>query len=393
MAYTLSDIPAGIALIPALRADPAVVPATRSAIDALTGIRALAAFWVVLFHFRAELTTLLPALRPVLPFATAGRLGVDLFFVLSGFILAYNYVGTVRLRGYGRFLWLRLARIYPVHLVTLVILVVAVIGMRTVGRSPNPASMYTAEAVLTNLLMVNAWTGMELTWNYPAWSISAEWFAYLLFPFLALGLARLRSARVALLLAAASLATMFAVFLAFPTGWPFPAPLVRIGAEFVAGALLCHVYRSTLGRTWRWGTIAAGLTVAVVVGATWLEATGRNSIWVTPLLAALIVAVARADSGPGNWLARPTMVYFGQVSYALYMTHGIGQLILVRLLPPHAFGGSNVALRVGIVVVYVVALLAAAIAMFRYVEEPGRHWMRRRVDRESDATVQGGLSR
>jgi peptidoglycan/LPS O-acetylase OafA/YrhL len=199
----------------------------RTAIDALTGIRAFAAMWVVLFHFRTEIVALLPGVSPILSVAAAGRLGVDLFFILSGFILTYNYLDefrTLRLRDYGRFLWLRLARIYPVHLFALAAVVAIVVAAKTIGLPVNPAHMYTTPTVVTNVLMVHAWTGMELTWNYPAWSISAEWFAYLAFPVAALALGRVRSARLALAGAVVAIAAMYAVFVLFPTGWPFPAP-------------------------------------------------------------------------------------------------------------------------------------------------------------------------
>lgn len=354
----------------------------RATIAALTGIRALAAFWVVLFHFRVELVALLPGLRPMLPFAAAGRVGVDLFFVLSGFILAYNYADrfrTVRRGAYGRFLWLRLARIYPVHLVTLGALVAVVAGMRAVGMPANPPGMYTAEAVVSNLLLVNAWPGMSLTWNYPAWSISAEWFAYLLFPFAALLLARVRSARAALVGAAAALAVMYGVFVAFPTGWPFPAPLVRIGAEFLAGMLLWAALRHGFGRRWGWSLIAAVTFAGIIAVGTALEAAGYNAIWVVPLLALLIVAVARGTGWLSRWLGSRHMVFFGQVSYALYMTHALCQLALTRVLPPDAYAGSGLLVRLGVVAAYTAVIMGVAVGVYKLVEIPSREWMRRRL--------------
>ena len=74
----------------AVAASPA--PAT---IRALTGLRAVAAVWVVLFHYRGDVLTLLPAARPLEPLMASGYLGVDVFFVLSGFVLAYNYANRL----------------------------------------------------------------------------------------------------------------------------------------------------------------------------------------------------------------------------------------------------------------------------------------------------------
>jgi peptidoglycan/LPS O-acetylase OafA/YrhL len=354
----------------------------RPLIAALTGIRAIAAFWVVLFHFRAELVGLLPGLSPLLPFATAGRLGVDLFFILSGFILTYNYSDTFRsvhLAGYGRFLWLRLARIYPVHLFTLAVLLGIVSGARVLGLPVNPPEMYSIRTLITNVLMVNAWGGMELSWNYPAWSISAEWFAYLAFPLAGLVLARTRSTRTALVGIVAATASMYTMFVVFPTAWPFPAPLIRIGAEFIIGCLLCIAYRGRLGRDWPWPLIGTSALLGSMITGTWLETAGRPAIWAVPGLAIAILALARADSGAVyRWLSSQHMIFLGQVSYALYMTHAICQLVLARLVFPAAVD-SSLPIRLCVVAGYAGVIVATAVMVYRFVEEPSRRWMRRQL--------------
>ncbi len=89
----------------------------KSKLDSLTGLRGIVALWVVLFH----LVQYFPIID--FPIIKAGWLGVDFFFVLSGFVLAYNYYhwfsDKVELKSYKKFIWLRIARIYPVHIITL----------------------------------------------------------------------------------------------------------------------------------------------------------------------------------------------------------------------------------------------------------------------------------
>ena len=153
----------------------------------LTGIRAVAALFVVFLHYRNDLETFLPSTKILDPLFSAGDLGVDLFFMLSGFILMLNYEQKFRrfaLPEYRKFLWTRLARIYPVHVFTLFFLTALVLFARHLHQPLHHPEWYTLPAWLQNVFLLQAWTGIAqtLSWNFPAWSISAEWFAYLFFP-------------------------------------------------------------------------------------------------------------------------------------------------------------------------------------------------------------------
>ena len=148
--------------------------ATRDELDALTGLRGIAALWVLAYH--AGLSA-------------AGYLGVDLFFVLSGFIIAYNYADA-RLaedgRRYREFLWRRLARIYPAYLAALLLTLAAVAVLAPWEVSLRKSAHFTAEGFWASVFMVQAWTvPVPRVWNVPGWSVSAEWAAYLAFPLIA----------------------------------------------------------------------------------------------------------------------------------------------------------------------------------------------------------------
>lgn len=172
-------------------------------IKALTGLRIVAAVWVVLFHFRPMLGDASPGFRDALaPVLNCGAQGVDLFFILSGFVLTWNYLermGRVwSVRATAHFLWLRLARVWPVYLVTLHLAALWVIFTLHVGHVPSPdASQLTAISYVRQVLLVQLWFQPFFdgsSWDGPAWSISAEWLAYLLFCVLVLMVFRMKHA-------------------------------------------------------------------------------------------------------------------------------------------------------------------------------------------------------
>src|ERR1700691_3495508 len=132
-------------------------------IKALTGLRIVAAVWVVLFHFRPLLRDAAPgfldALTPVL---NCGAQGVDLFFILSGFVLTWNYLDKMgeswSARATLHFLWLRLARVWAVSLVTLHLPALWIIFTLNFGHVPSPdASQLTAVSYVRQILLTQLW--------------------------------------------------------------------------------------------------------------------------------------------------------------------------------------------------------------------------------------------
>ena len=158
------------------RPEPPALTRHRRTLPALTGVRFLAAFYVVLFHGLPWLQQKYTLPRPVQTFLGNGYLAVNLFFILSGFILAYTYEGQIEGKTNRLHFWVaRFARIYPVYFLSLVLAYWFERGL----------SFGTRTAVL---LMVQAWNPRtpQLTgaWNYPAWTLSVEAFFYFCFPFL-----------------------------------------------------------------------------------------------------------------------------------------------------------------------------------------------------------------
>ena len=193
----------------------------------LTPLRGIAALMVVLFHARLLLfPQWMESIAGHTQLIENGYLWVDLFFILSGLVLAHVYgeaFTSPRRISYGRFLWLRLTRVYPLYFVTLVLLVGWELykARHGVGFYAGPlfkmwewegippfGSPFTpAEALPSALLLMQVVTDQGLTWNFAAWSLSVEWISYLLFPLLIpLAVTRSRWSHLAPLLALTVLA-------------------------------------------------------------------------------------------------------------------------------------------------------------------------------------------
>lgn len=359
-------------------------------INALTGIRALAALWVVGFHFaQFPLGTL--GLDAEFPALSYGYLGVDLFFLLSGFIIyhVHRRDASLSIGGVLHFYGLRLARMYPVHLLTLCGLAVVVIASRRVGIAPTHPEDFQPIDFVYNLLLIHSWgVADDIHWNSPAWSISCEWLVYLLFPLLALGLNRLLSARRAALVLAAEAAVFALAYVFFFhcnldnkfEGHFARYALARVCLEFTVGALCCRLQGLVDMRTWPWtAAVLAAILVAMLLIATPLRDLAIVVVFVLMILAA---------SMPGNLVARvlglPVLVYLGEISYSLYMIHAPMRMTLGKLMEPRLLHLSRAAgslMAVG----FLLVTIAVAAATYHIVETPARRWLRRLVDRTGAA--------
>jgi peptidoglycan/LPS O-acetylase OafA/YrhL len=377
-------------------------------IKALTGLRIVAAVWVVLFHFRPMLRDAAPDLSGALaPVLNCGAQGVDLFFILSGFVLTWNYLDKMgpswSARDTVHFLWLRLARVWPVYLVTLHLAALWVIFTLNVGHVPSPdANQLTAISYVRQVLLVQLWFQPFFdgsSWDGPAWSISAEWLAYLLFGLIVVVIFRMAlitRARGLMWLALAATLPPIMLLLAtghFYTPWSW---LPRIVMEFTAGALGCAAVRRMrlTDRASRGAGYIAVLLAAAIVGVLYFfaahplttvsDSSGLVDVLFVPLVVTLTVGV-----GPLSWLlSTRLLVYGGQISFGLYMVH---ELVHTAWDWATEQFGLTLAGNTGKLVV--VGLLAVAVGaaalMFHIVEEPARRWMRKMVAaREPNANSQ-----
>ncbi|MBJ7319811.1 MAG: acyltransferase [Brevundimonas sp.] len=293
----------------------------------ITALRFGAAIWVAVYTYWENL-----AGAGSSGLVDKGYLGVELFFVLSGFILSHVYLQSAGEKrfSYRGFLWARVARVYPLHVATLVgvgllAAVALVAGMSVDG---NVLSWVSLPA---NLLMVHAWGLAPVAgWNHPSWSISAEWFAYLCFPLFAFVFWRAREKPVAAVVGTAAFLTVLYYGFERVAGFPLTEATIRWGALrivpcFALGCALYLVYRKApLKAPWTASAVSFGLMVLSAALGLWDG--------ITVLLAgALILSLASLPNERAGWLASKPAVYLGEISYSVYMVCVPWKLLAVNL--------------------------------------------------------------
>ena len=294
----------------------------RATIRPLTSIRGFAALWVYVHHARNLSDGSFARAATEL-----GYFGVDVFFILSGFIISYIHIDDFLSwadlkKNTRRFLTLRLFRIYPLHLITLLLLIAFPVAAYYDPGSP------TAVDFIENLLMVHAWGfPVVMCWNIPSWSISTEWLLYLLFPLMAWGIgSRARDPLFNVLLLLLALwgwvTYLYAIDWEMPYLWWSGYSVPRGILDFTMGVALHNLFRAGfLGRLpWDAISIMALLGVIIVI---WLKSRDIEvyGVVMLALFAVTIYAFANLRSF-GNWLfSNRVVVYLGTISYSLYMFH------------------------------------------------------------------------
>lgn len=351
-------------------------------IKSLTGIRGVAACFVVAYHYLA-LGAGSGVGGTVLKH---GYLAVDLFFVLSGYVMALTYGQDFRARfrvgTFAHFLVRRLARVYPLYAATsLACLILYVADRDAQALLPEPSWL----AVASNLLLIQAW-GIGHSINGPGWSISTEFFAYILFPCL-VSVLIFGSARVAAVLAALGAIGLCALA-AVPdaaaqqtvrfgpldlymgeTAFPLVRCVIEFGLGLVAWRLMTVApLRRLAGR----GFVGDGLVVAALL---LLMREGTDVILVL-LFVPLIMALAAGRGVSARILGSRPLHGLGVLSYSIYLIH---RPVLDHLKPPvlrvlEGWQLPHPHLLSAVILIPCTVLIA--VATFRLIEEPGRRLAR-----------------
>jgi peptidoglycan/LPS O-acetylase OafA/YrhL len=360
----------------------------RPHLPALTGLRFVAALYVVVYH--ALRSTLVDDPSAPAQFLAQGPVAVSVFFVLSGFVLtwAYGESGVVLAR--RPFVVARLARLVPVYLLSLLLVVPIGLVARTRGLVDDPLGPL-------SLLLVS--TGLQafvpqaaLRWNPPAWSLSCELFFYALFPWL-LGALRRASSRTLAVATALSWCAGVAITVTYlvvdPDHLGVPRivdeatwlhvvkfhPFVRLPEFFmgvVAGCLFLRGVR--VPAAGGFGSIALAVLLPMLLP--WPSFFWHNGV-LSPLFAAMVLWLA--DGSNQSLLARTlsstVFLRLGQASYALYLLHVpvlmwcMAILRVRELSPAPALAACALCIPLSVVVE-------------RVVERPLRAWLTDRLSKD-----------
>lgn len=354
--------------------------ATGHRYRALDTYRFLAASGVVFYHFENHFQPFLTSPTHALE---RFQLFVDFFFVLSGFVLMHTYGGRIgTLAAYRSFLRKRLARIYPLHVATIVLFCAVGAVVVFLHVPVRDRSFFDVSLLPSNLLLIHAWGATTRAGlNIPSWSISAEWFVYLLFPLLAI-LVRRRGAVFALVAAIVFLVVTEAVR-AVAGLQPGYLATVDFGSfralpSFLAGMAVFALIDAAPARRIPW-PLVHGFALCVIV----LMLAGASAWLITALFPVLVGLIAMAErSECGTIFASRAGVLLGNASFAVYMIHTFFQVAAVVVA--RTFGWTSIAQLMAVATVTYVVIVVASVASYRWFEDP----LRRRLSRPSPS---GGL--
>ncbi|HQT83358.1 MAG: acyltransferase [Acidiphilium sp. 37-64-53] len=359
---------------------------TRELTD-LTACRALFALWVFAYHanLHAQFSRWLGPLGAVIDH---GYLGVDGFFVLSGFILTRvdNKIPLTR-QGLLHFWGKRLARLYPVHLAVIVLLGAIFIGGVAIGITPRHPYRFGTLALIENLALVQSWGGLHhWTWNYPSWSISTEWAGYLLFPFMVASLAIFFNLAVVAAMPLCFFILCVVAFVYHGLNLTFAASMLRFFPEFIAGMATVTIVPMLADE-------ASGITIgligaALAAGFAWA---GHDASTVFGLWLMIYGFAMQGDAERTAYLGRiKPLRALGIMSYSFYMSFAPAELVTAQLFRRLAIAPAHAPLPY--TALLALLTLGLGIVLHVLIEKPARVALNRRLDpARAEALAEGSV--
>lgn len=334
---------------------------------ALTRLRVLLIGWVLVYHLELPLRALrgMGFLESV---ALKGYLGVDGFFLLSGFalVLGYAHRPPMGFAGWAGFMRGRIVRVMPLHLTLLFALLVLVLAASAAGLAVNAPERFGTREFVLQALLLHGWETTSLhAWNYPSWALSVILAGYIAFPLLLAGVIAAPSGVLWLLLAIGGigLLALGAMDPVLQLNHTLHLGLPRFFLEFIAGMALARLVQG--GAVPRW---AATLGVALVPAGLWI---GVDAMVVAGL-ASLVARAALLEGQDEGGIVHK----LGEASFGVYLSWVFVESALVlvlRLVQPGASG------RLLLMVVALGATFVAGWIAWRVIEVPAARWLARRT--------------
>lgn len=375
----------------------------KSKLPALTGLRGIAAYLVVIAH-AADISFDYGSGSIAQPYTSRiAYLGMSIFFILSGFVIHYNYStligGGERFRRSYNFIVARLARIYPLYIIVLIFFC---------GKSAFPSFSENRFALFSYLTLTQSWANLQGLFFPPSWSVSTEWFFYLVFVLSGGGsiITAIKRPNKALVVFLVITPIVLAILLSFklhiaptllmrlnnssydPWFWLiYFCPPIRL-LEFVAGMLAAQTFLIvTKPKKERWhdalliACIAWCIAIILIGNITDGKIMSNilpNFIY-APALAVIVLSVCRYDSLTTRFLSSKPLIVMGEISYSVYL---LSFVIMTAI--PNNFPFFNHELRF-IAIIGMTTIIAYGSQ--KLIEVPARKMMRRFLTRPSQQSL------
>jgi len=369
---------------------------SRSRINSLTSLRFFAAFYVMIFHLEPRWLTLEGSflLGWTANIIHCGYISVGFFFILSGFVLAYNYGEQSHIELDLKKFWIaRFSRLYPVFLLGLIVGFFPALASLQRSDPGAPGILKLGSYALMNLSLLNAWYYPSSILNYPGWSLSAEAFFYCIFPFAALKIWEIRRPRLIGFMVFIATLSVLIPLIAF---WLRPDlsfgsdtfladlignnPLIR-STEFLLGIAAGRFFLtrpSSEDRPYGWLVFSLIIFCFVVVSFSPFipGLLLRNGLLDLPFLG--IIYFSAKDKGRwARMLSFGPLLLLGESSYALYILHVPFRDLNLAFIRKFDFA-ARLASSVWFFV-FIAGIIPVSIAVYLKVEEPARKWLKQRL--------------
>ena len=358
-------------------------------LNALTGLRGVAAYSVLMAH-SISTAFLYSGVSPLSAYSSRlAYFGMSLFFVLSGFVIHYNYANVIKTEGFisggYKFIFARIARLYPLY---------GLMILFTLDCLPSTIFHNKQWAELSYLTMTQSWFNLQMLIFPPAWSISTEWFFY--FAFICMVPLFERIKKPLLVLSVFLIATFFIMpyyiqyqmdLLGDKSGWvTYFSPFTRI-FDFIGGILASKAFLSTQEGEREMKFLNMILLIGCIVWIVTIIAfdpfSGNkfssllsNFIY-TPAIAPLLYLLCRYDTILSRVLSSRPLMFMGEISYSVYLLGfmimtGLGAVYVSNKINPMAYVNSSIK-----VIVIMTFTTFIAYGCYNLYEKPMRNWIRK----------------